>query len=209
MRKCLTAIILTVLMIPGFCFAQKAGSFVAGFDAGLTSAMGDFNNDTLDAGTGIGFGGEVRYSLLNNVSFGPFIRYQRFGKSTQGAIGSISYNFVQYGGLLRMNLFDLSKGKLFFIAGAGLFKPNIHTWTPDHVTDESYESGIFYSGGFGLCTNPYASTIYAFELRYSTGDADFDTGEAGTDILSQNFSFISLNIKMSFNSQGIKPPPRY
>jgi len=207
MRKGLLAILITVMMIPSISIAQKAGSFVAGFDIGMTSAIGDFRNDTtLNPTSGINLGGEIRYTLLNNLSIGPFMKYQRFGSSAQNPSGNVSYNLIQYGGIARLNMLNIRDGKIYVLGGGGLFKPTEHTWSPDGTTDKSFESSIFMTGGIGVCTNQYSTIIYEFELRYNTGDADKQASEGGTP---HNFDFISFAIKISFNSKGIQPPPRY
>jgi len=130
MRKGLLAILITVMMIPSISIAQKAGSFVAGFDIGMTSAIGDFRNDTtLNPTSGINLGGEIRYTLLNNLSIGPFMKYQRFGSSAQNPSGNVSYNLIQYGGIARLNMLNIRDGKIYVLGGGGLFKPTEHTWS--------------------------------------------------------------------------------
>ena len=207
MRKGLLAILIAVMIVPSICFAQKAGSFIAGFDIGMTSAIGDFRDDTtLNATSGINLGGEIRYTLFNNLSLGPFIKYQRFGSSEQNTAGNISYNLNQYGCIARFNMFDIRNGRAYILGGGGIFRPTEHTWAPDYIIDKPFESSTFLTGGIGICTNPFSTTIFEFELRYSTGDADRQASEGGT---THSFDFISFAVKISFNSKGIQPPPRY
>jgi len=210
MRSCIIAILIAVMIVPNVLMAQEAGSFIAGIEAGFTSAMGDFRNDSLNANTGFGMGAEIRYALLKNISFGPFLRYHRFGSNISGTSGNVSYNFTQYGGLGRISMISVGNGSLYILGGGGIFKPNSHTWTPASTINESFESGQFFAAGFGLSTDPFASTIYELEIRYNSGKADKKT-TVGTAELTQNykFDFIYLSMKLSFNSKGIKPQPRY
>lgn len=212
MRFCLLAVLILLLSFCGIATAQKAGSFVAGLDVGVTSAVGDFRDDTLEAGTGFGIGAELRYTLFNSFSFGPFVRYHRFGTEIQSTEGSISYNFSQYGGMAKLNLFRVNKGKIYLVGGGGIFKPTRHIWTPDYTANETWESSIFFMGGLGLSSNPYSTTIYEFEMRFNAGNADYKTAIAGTDLVettNHRFDFIYFVIKISFNSKGIAAPPRY
>lgn len=206
MRFSLIAVLIALLSMANIGSAQKAGSFVAGLDVGITSAVGDFRDDTLGAGSGFGVGAELRYTLFNNFSFGPFLRYHRFGSTIQSTEGSISYNFTQYGGMAKLNLFNIDRGKIFLVGGGGIFEPTKHTWTPDFTTDESWDSGIFFMGGLGLSSNPYSATIYEFGIRYNMGDAEPPLSSSGD---KQRFDFIYFVVKLSFNSKGATPPPRY
>ncbi|MCP4580281.1 MAG: porin family protein [candidate division Zixibacteria bacterium] len=210
MRSSLIAILIAVMVVPNIGLAQQAGSFIAGGEVGFTSAMGDFRSDSLNANTGFGIGIELRYALLNNISFGPFFRYHRFGSNIQSSAGNTSYNFTQYGGLARINTFSLDKGKLYIIGGGGLFKPNSHLWTPDNTENIAFESGMFFTGGLGISSNPLASTIYELEVRYNMGEADpvLAIGE-GDPLNAQKFDFVYVAIKLSFNSKGTKAQPRY
>jgi len=210
MRSCIIAILIAVMIVPNALMAQEAGSFVAGIEAGFTSAMGDFRNDSLNANTGFGLGAELRYTLLKNISLGPFLRYHRFGSNTESIEGNISYNFTQYGGLGRISMFSVGGGNLYIVGGGGIFKPNSHTWAPTNTTNETFESGPFFTAGLGLSTNPFASTIYELEIRYNSGNAD-KISMVGIEEVTQNyqFDFIYLAMKLSFNSKGIKPQPRY
>jgi len=210
MRSCIIAILIAVMIVPNALMAQEAGSFVAGFEVGFTSAMGDFRNDSLNANTGFGVGAEIRYALLKNISFGPFLRYHRFGSNVSSVSGNISYNFTQYGGLGRISMFKVGEGNLYIIGGGGIFKPNSHTWTPVNTINKSFETGQFFTAGLGLSTNPFATTIYELEVRYNSGNSDKKT-VVGTEELTQNylFNFLYLSMKLSFNSKGVKPQPRY
>lgn len=210
MRSSIIAILIAVMIVPNVLVAQEAGSFIAGFELGFTSAMGDFRNDSLNANTGFGMGAEFRYALLKNISFGPFVRYHRFGSNISSVSGNISYNFTQFGGLGRVSMTNVGNGSLYILGGGGIFKPNSHTWTPVNTTNESFETGQFFTAGLGLSTNPFASTIYELEIRYNSGKADKKT-TVGIEERTQNyqFDFIYLSMKLSFNSKGIKPQPRY
>ncbi len=203
MRFCLIAVLLMLLSLSSVGQAQQAGSFVAGMDIGITSAIGDFSDDTLEAGTGFGIGAELRYTLFRSFSFGPFVRYHRFGSGKQTTEGDISYNFTQYGGLAKLNMFNVQNGRLYFVGGGGMFKPTRHVWTPSYTTDESWDTGMFFMGGLGLSSNPYSTTVFEFEARYNMGSADDTAGN------SQNFDFLYFVFKISFNSKGEPPPPRY
>lgn len=206
MRFSLIAVLVILLSFSSVGFAQKAGSFVAGLDVGITSAVGDFRDDTLEAGSGFGVGAELRYTLINSFSFGPFIRYHRFGSNIQSTEGSFSYNFTQYGGMAKLSMFNIQTGKIYLVGGAGIFKPKEHVWTPDFTSDEEWDTGMFFMGGMGLSSNPYSSTIYEFEVRFNMGDAEPKLSTA-TD--KQRFDFIYFVIKLSFNSKGMSAPPRY
>jgi opacity protein-like surface antigen len=210
MRSCIIAVLIAVMIVPNALLAQEAGSFVAGIEIGLTSALGDFRNDSLDANTGFGIGAEARYTLLKNISFGPFLRYHRFGSNISSPQGNVSYSFAQYGGLGRINMFGVGGGRLYIVGGGGLFKPNSHTWTPENTSNVSFETGQFFTAGLGLSTNPLASTIYELEIRYNSGNAD-KISMVGIEEVTQNyqFDFIYISMKLSFNSKGIKPEPRY
>jgi len=190
--------------------AQKAGSFVAGLEIGITSAVGDFRNDTLEANTGFGLGAEVRYFLLNGLSFGPFIRYNRFGSSIQSSEGNISYNFAQYGGVARLNIFDVNNGRFYLVGGGGLFTPKGHVWAPDYTSEEEFETGQFVTGGIGLSSDTGADTIYELELKSNRGNADYKRLVLNqTQTTNYKFDFIYIAVKLSFNSKGVHPPPRY
>jgi opacity protein-like surface antigen len=210
MRSCIIAVLIAVMIVPNVLVAQEAGSFIAGIEAGFTSAMGDFRNDSLNANTGFGLGAELRYALLKHISIGPFLRYHRFGSNTESPTGNISYNFTQLGGLGRISMIDVGGGNLYVVGGGGIFEPNSHTWSPDLTTNEAFESGTFFTGGLGLSTNPFASTIYELEIRYNSGNAD-KISMVGIEEVTQNykFDFFYIAMKLSFNSKGIKPEPRY
>jgi hypothetical protein len=206
MTKKLAVILLVLLLIPVTGFAQKAGSFIAGMDIGMTSASGDFSGEPLNSSTGFGIGAELRYTLINNISFGPFIKYNRFGSDIQSGSNRYSYNFTQYGGLLRFNMVSVDSGKFYLLGGGGIFTPIKHTWATDFTTDEVFEQGNFFMGGIGICTNPYAATVFEIEFRYNTGEADLITD---LETETHNFDFFYLAMKLSFNSKGFKPTPRY
>ena len=206
MRFSLIAVLVVVLSFSSIGQAQKAGSFVAGLDVGITSAVGDFRDDTLEAGSGFGIGAELRYTLFNSFSFGPFIRYHRFGSNIQSTEGSFSYNFTQYGGMAKLSMFNVDKGKIYLVGGGGIFTPVEHVWTPDFTSDEEWDTGMFFMGGLGLSSNPYSATIYEFEIRFNMGDAEPKI--SGTSE-KQRFDFVYFVIKLSFNSKGITAPPRY
>jgi len=212
MPKILSVVVVALLLIPGFAAAQQAGSFIAGLDVGLTSAAGDFRNDTaMYGGSGVGFGAELRYTILNNFSVGPFVKYARFGSDQNLDEGNVSFNFTQLGALARLNLFNLQSGKFYLFGGGGQFTPNMHLWTPDYTEDQGFESDMFYTGGIGLCSNPYSTTIYEIEARYSTGDANVTTTDftGFSQTFTRNFDFIYVGMKLSFNFGGKEPPPRY
>jgi hypothetical protein len=211
MSKGLLAVLATIVVITGPVFAQQAGGIICGFDVGLASATDDFaDNPDLQAGSGLCLGAEMRYTLFNNFSLGPFIRYYRFGTSLTVDIGSASHNMTQYGGLARCNLFNVEKGKLFLFGGGGLFEPNTHYWAPDYSYDEPFERGQFFTGGFGLCSDPYASAIYEIEFRYNMGDADLETIDDDRLVITNyDFSSFHVSMKLMFNSKGYSKPPRY
>jgi len=210
MKVSLVAILAVIMIFSTLGFAQEAGSLVGGIDVGITSAMGGFRTDTLSAGTGFGIGAEVGYYLLGGLSIGPFVRYHRFGSDLQSTAGKVSYNFPEYGGTFRMNVSKVDVGRLFLTGSAGIFKANTHSWAPDLSTDKTFESSTMFSAGIGICSNPNSSTIYEFEVRYNMGNADQTTME-GTDEVTTNykFDFIYVMMRLSFNSKGTKPPPRY
>ena len=211
MFKGLFAVLATIILISGPVFAQQTGSIICGFDIGLASATDDFaDNPDLQAGNGFSMGAELRYALFNDLSLGPFIRYYRFGSSLTLDLGRASYNMIQYGGLARYNLFNVEKGKLYLFGGGGLFEPNTHYWAPDYSYDVSFERGRFLTGGFGLCSDPYAATIYEIEFRYNMGDADLETiNDNRLVITNYDFSSFHVSVKLMFNSKGAIPPPRY
>jgi len=203
MSKGLLAVLAAMVLISGPVFAQQAGSFIGGLDIGLASATAELVDDPeLLAGSGFSFGAEVRYTLLGNLSFGPFIRYYRFDSDLSVEVGHASVNMSQYGALGRLNLFNVEKGKIYIFGGGGLFEPNVHFWAPDYTYDYPFERGQFFTGGFGLCSNPYAATIYELEFRYNRGDADFES-------VNHKCDFYHISMRLMFNSKGIVPPPRY
>ncbi len=203
MRKCILILSLA-LLIPGSAYCQKAGSFVFGFDLGLASALGDFSNDTaFAAGGGVCIGAELRYTIVRHFSFGPSIRYNRFTTDQPATEAHISYNFTQIGGLGRLNVFDVSTGKIYLLGGGGIFTPYKHSWMINGSTDEKMQRGMFVQGGIGICSDPLANIIYELEFRYNMGKADDNSG------VEYNFDFFHVAMKFSFNSKGITPPPRY
>ena len=212
MRVCFLALLVLLLSLSSIGVAQESGSVVAGLDIGITSALGDFKNDSLQAGTGFGLGAELKYSLFNGFSVGPFVRYHRFGSDIQSTDGNISYNFTQYGALAKMNMFNVDKGRIYFIGGGGFFKPNRHTWTPDYIVDDTWDTGTFFMGGIGVSSNPLSTTIFEFEMRYNIGSADYVTLNPATlEEISEDykFNFVYCLVKFSFNSKGKPAPPRY
>ena len=209
MRNCLIAILIALISLPCAGIAQESGSFLAGFELGITSATGDFR-DSLDANTGFGIGAELRYALMNGLSFGPFLRYNRFGTNIESGDGNYSYNYIQYGGILHLNVFDVEKGKIYLVGGGGMFTPKKHVWSQGYTADYNYETGAFFTGGLGLSTDPRASTIFELEVRYSMGEADYKTMVLDEEITdTYKFNSIAVLAKMSFNSKGFKPAPRY
>jgi hypothetical protein len=211
MRKCLLAMLCAALLIPGLAYAQKAGSFIFGMDIGLGSATGDFaTSEGFKAGSGFGLGAELRYALIKNLSLGPFVKYNRFGSSLIDTRGHVSYNFTQYGGAARFNLFNLQSGKIYVCGGGGLFKPNAHYWSMDLVQDVPFETGTFFNGGLGICSDPTATVIYELEFKYNAGNADYATILNDQEIKTNfKFDFIQVSLNLSFNSKGVAAPPRY
>ena len=166
MRNCLIAILIILVSIPCVGMAQESGSFIAGLELGITSATGDFR-DSLMANTGFDFGAELRYTLISGLSFGPFIRYNRFGTSIQSSEGNYSFNYTQYGGILQFNLAPIDKGNLYLVGGGGIFKPTTHVWALEYTENQSFETGHFFTFGAGLGSNPNASTIFGLDLQSS------------------------------------------
>jgi hypothetical protein len=210
MRNCLLAILIILVSLPCVSMAQVSGSFIAGLELGITSAVGDFR-DTLDANTGFGLGAELRYALINGLSIGPMIRYNRFGTNTQSSEGSISFNYTQYGAIAQLNLISVDKGNLYLAGGGGIFTPNSHLWAPDFTEDVSFESGQFFTVGAGLTSDPKATTLFALEVRYNKGQADLKYLNLLEQEETETFYFdsIAIMVKIGFNSKGIKPQPRY
>lgn len=197
-------VIAVLILIPGLAHSQRAGSFIFGFDLGLTSAMGDFSSDTnFAANSGVCIGGELRFAILRNLTVGPFMRYNRFTSDKSTPDAHISFNFTQIGGIGRLNLIDISTGKFYILGGGGIFTPYKHKWMLSSTTDEAMKRGIFFNGGAGLCSDPYANIIYELEFKYNMGKAEDGAG------IEHNFDFIQASLKLSFNSKGTVPPPRY
>ena len=212
MKKHFAVALVVLMMLPGSVFAQKAGSFIAAMNFGLNVPVGDFSSDTLrKAESGIALGVELRYALLNNIMLGAFTEYHRFDSNIQAGSGYVSYNFMQYGGLLRANLLNVQNGKLYALGSGGIFKPNIHTWSRNQTIDKSFESSSFFSGGIGICSDPYAKTIYELEIKYSMGNADIELtdSEGNAFMTNRDFNFFYINAKLSFNSKGKAAPPKY
>jgi hypothetical protein len=207
MRKFLLATMIAVMLIPGLCVAQKAGSVLLGLNVGFTSPMGDFKDQDLQAAKGsFSLGADLRYTLINNLSVGPFLQYNRFGSNLVDDRGNVSYNFTQLGGLAKLNLVDVQTGKLYVCGGGGIFTPKEHFWSTSNIEDESGKQGTFFFGGLGLSSDPKASVIYNLELRYNTGEADY-TFEDQT--VTNKYDFLSFLIKIEFNSKGKEPALRY
>ena len=203
MRRCILVLSLA-LLIPASAYSQRAGSFIFGFDLGLASAVGDFSSDTaFAAGGGVSIGAELRYAILRHFSIGPFLRYNRYTTDQSTPEAHVSYNFTQIGGLGRLNLFNVSTGKIYLLGGGGMFTPYKHKWMINSSTDEKMKRGMFVQGGMGLCSDPFANIIYELEFRYNMGKADDAAG------IERNFDFFHVGLRLSFNSKGITPPPRY
>lgn len=207
MRKFLLATMVAVMLIPGLCMAQKAGSIILGLDLGLTGPIGDFKDDSLSKAKGsFSMGADLRYTLINNLSIGPFIQYNRFGSDLIDERGHVSYNFTQIGGIAKLNLLNVQNGKFFIVGGAGIFTPNTHYWSSSFSDNETAQQGQFFMGGIGLSSDPKASAIYNIEIRYNKGDADlFDSADSP----NLKYDFISFLIKLEFNSKGKEAGPRY
>lgn len=207
MRKFLLATMVAVMLIPGLCMAQKAGSLIFGLDLGFTAPIGDFKDDSSSMAKGsFSLGADLRYTLINNLSIGPFIQYNRFGSDFLDERGHVSYNFTQIGGIAKLNLLNVQNGKLFVVGGAGIFTPNAHYWSSNSVENESSQQGQFFMGGIGLSSDPKANVIYNIEFRYNKGDADlFDSADSP----NLKYDFISFLIKLEFNSKGKEAAPRY
>jgi hypothetical protein len=207
MRKFLLATMVAVMLIPGLCLAQRAGSFILGLDAGFTSPISDFkNSDSLLAKGGLGFGAELRYTLIRDLSFGPFIQYSHFGSNREDDRGHVSHNFTQLGGVAKFNLFSVSNGKIYICGGGGIFTPNLHFWSVNGTEDETSQQGTFFSGGIGLSSDPKSTVIYNLEFKYNSGTANISEA---ADALSYKYDFISINMKLEFSSKGIAPTTRY
>jgi hypothetical protein len=207
MRKCLLATLVAAMLIPGLGYAQKAGSLILGFDLGLSSPMGDFaNNDTLMPRGGFGIGAELRYTLLNDLSFGPFIRYNRFGSDRVDERGHESHSFTQLGGLAQINLLNVQNGKFYICGGAGIFTPKTHFWAVSNSIDITYKRGTFFNGGIGLSSDPKAAVIYGFEIKYNMGKANVSDLSNSP---SYKYDFLSFSMKIGFNSKGTVAPSRY
>ncbi len=210
MRFCLIAVLIMLLSFSSMGMAQESGSFIASFDIGITSAMGEFKDDGM-AANGFGLGAELQYTLFQNLSFGPFARYHRFGLREPSTDGTSSYNFTQYGGVAKLNLFDVDKGKLYVVGGGGMFTPNYHIWTPDYVSNDEWDTGTFFMGGLGISSNPFRKTVFQLEVRYNLGTADYVMEDAFGEETSEEykFDFLYFLVKISFNSKGKSAPPRY
>jgi hypothetical protein len=207
MRKFLLATMVAVMLIPGLSMAQKAGSFILGLNAGFTSPVSDFKNDTLLlAKGGLGFGAELRYTLIRDLSFGPFIQYNHFSSDLVDDRGQASFNFTQMGGLARFNLLNASSGKIYLSGGGGIFTPNEHFWSISGTQDQPSQRGNFFFGGLGLSSDPKSTVIYNLEFRYNSGKAN--TSNAA-NAPSLKYDFISINMKLEFNSKGVASAPRY
>ncbi|OGC90481.1 MAG: hypothetical protein A2W25_07240 [candidate division Zixibacteria bacterium RBG_16_53_22] len=190
--------------------AQQGGALVGSLGLGLTSAQGDFaSSDLLAAGSGFGVEGQLRYYLFGGFGIGPMVNYMRFGSSYDSELGRISYNFNQFGGVARLNLFGVSQGALFINGGGGIFKPNIHYYAPEVTIDTSAEkSGTFFFGGLGLTSIPSRKVTYEFEIRYSVGRSDSEYALDATH-KSDAWDFIYAGVRLSFASKGKDAPPKY
>jgi hypothetical protein len=207
MRKFLLATIVAVMLIPGLGLAQKAGSLLFGLNVGFTSPTGEFKDiDKAAAKGSFSLGTDIRYTIINNLSVGPFIQYNRFNTDVEDDLGHLSYNFAQIGGLAKLNLFDVQNGKLYVCGGGGIFTPKAHYWAVNSTADETAEQGNFFFGGLGLSSDPKANVIYNLEFRYNTGEADSKFEDY---TITNKYDFISFLIKLEFNSKGKEAPPRY
>jgi hypothetical protein len=169
--------------------------------------MGDFKDDSLSMAKGsFSMGVDLRYTLINNLSIGPFVQYNRFGSDMIDERGHVSFNFTQIGGLAKLNLLNIQSGKLYVVGGAGIFTPNTHYWSVNSIDNESAQQGKFFMGGIGLGSDPKANVIYNIEVRYHKGDADlYDTADSP----NRKYDFINFLIKLEFNSKGKESAPRY
>jgi opacity protein-like surface antigen len=207
MRKFLLATMVAVMLIPGLSFAQKAGSLILGLNVGGTSPMGDFKDENYQMAKGsFSLGADLRYTLINNLSIGPFLQYNRFSSDLIDDRGSVSYNFTQIGGLAKLNLLNVQNGKLYVCGGGGIFTPKEHFWSVSSSEDVSAEQGTFFMGGLGLSSDPTSTVVYNLEIRYNTGEADSKFEEY---TVTNKFDFISFLIKLEFNSKGKEPATRY
>jgi hypothetical protein len=208
MKKAVLFVVLLSVMIPAYTFAQEHGSFVGAVGLGLTSAQGDFaSSDFFNAGSGFGMEAELRYYVINGFAIGAMANYVRFGSAASSSVGRVSYNFNQLGGLARLNLVNISTGKLFVTGGGGVFTPNMHVYIPDNSVDyKADKSGTYFTGGLGLASTVNQKVMYELEIKYSVSRDDFTALNNNT---SNVWDFIYAGFKISFASKGKDAPPRY
>ncbi len=206
MRKIALIIIVLVMATASLSNAQYSGALVGSLGIGVTSAQGEFSDlNFFAAGSGFGAGVELKYYLLTGFGIGGFVNYDRFGSAYSSSAGRRSYNFTQFGGLAKMNLFDVRSGRLFIAGGGGMFTPTVHFYIPDKSYDKVGKSGAFAFGGIGLSSDPEASTVYEFEVRYSLGTSTFTLDKK----TNKAWDFIYIGSKISFSSKAKAAPPRY
>ncbi len=204
MRSILMALIFT---IPVSLYAQEEGAFVGSLGLGITAAQGEFaDSDLLAAGGGFGFGAEFRYYNLDGYAVGLFVNYNRFGSSYSSSEGRPSFNFSQLGALWRMDLGDVSDGRVYFTWGGGVFNPNTHFYVPDNSVDRSGDNmGGFGFAGLGLSSTTDRLIMYELEFKYNLCYAEYILDE----IEYNDFNFIYMGVKLSYASKGKEAPPRY
>jgi hypothetical protein len=208
MRKIFMTLLILVLAFPYAVQAQKSGSLVGSIGLGLTAAQGEFADESegYAASSGFGIEGEVRFYVIGGFSIGGNINYMRFGSSFESTQGRISYNFNQMGGLVKMNLFGSSNGKLYLTGGGGIFTPSAHIYSAGDSYDlTADESGNYYFGGIGLISRTDMKMLYELELRYNYARAENNLGYSDSDV----WDFIYIGLKLSFSSKGKSSPPRY
>jgi hypothetical protein len=207
MKKAVLLVLLFVILIPVYASAQQSGAFVGSISLGLSSAQGDFSDSRyFEAGSGFGFGGEIRYFLLNGFAIGGLANYNRFGSSYPSTLGRTSFTFSQLGGLARLNVIHVSGGAIFLSGGGGVFTPSVHFYQPDNSVDQAAnKSGTFAFGGIGLSSATDQKIIYEIELKYNMGRDDFTLDNRTSNV----WDFIYFGMKVSFASKGHDAPPKY
>ena len=208
MRKILPVFLILAVAFPSALWAQTGGSLVGSLGLGLTAAQGDFADEFegYAASSGFGIEAELRYYLFRGFSIGGNINYLRFGSSFESTQGRVSYNFSQMGGIAKMNLLDISDGKLYLSGGAGVFTPKAHLYSPgSSFTLSSDSSGTYYFGGIGLISKTAMRALYELEIRYNYARVDSDLGFSESDV----WDFIYVGLKLSFSTKGKGLPPRY
>jgi hypothetical protein len=208
MKKAVLLVLMIIVVIPVYSFAQGSGAFVGSFGLGLTSAQGDFaKSDVFAAGGGFGFGAELRYYLFNGFAIGGLANYNRFGSSYTSPLGTTSYTFTQLGGLARLNFASISGGKLYVVGGGGVFTPSVHFYMPNNPTTyKADKAGTFGFGGIGISSMTDRKVIYEVELKYNMARDDYTLD---TNTKSNVFDFIYFGLRLSFSSKGKDAPPKY